>query len=213
MASADPQRGRVRRAASGGAVTTRARPAVPAASVALLLVLVLAGCSSLGGSLAGAPAPRASPASSRLTQAQATHEYPSPPAAQTGLEAAATPIEAVRGFARRYINWTAETVTARMRALAAGSIGQARSAMQLAAADTAQDYELRRGGIANSGTVEAVAALPGRRHEFVVVTRELTTATATTAYQGLRPAWHVALATVAEQAARQWVVSRWQPES
>ncbi len=56
------------------------------------------------------------------------------------------------------------------------------------------DYELKRGGIANSGTVEAVAPLPGRRDQYVVVTRELTTATATRAYQGLRPAWHVALA-------------------
>ena len=65
-----------------------------------------------------------------------------------------------------------------------------------------QDYELQRGGIANSGTVEAVAPLPGRRDQYVVVTRERTTATDTTAYQGLRPAWHVALATVVRAHAR-----------
>jgi hypothetical protein len=45
------------------------------------------------------------------------------------------------------------------------------------------------------------------------VTREQTTATASTAYQGLRPAWHLTLATVAEVAAGRWVVSSWQPES
>jgi hypothetical protein len=100
-----------------------------------------------------------------------------------------------------------------MQELAAGSIGQARSAMALAAAQTANDYELRRGGIANAGTVEAVAPLPGRRDEYVVVTREQTTATNTTAYQGLRPAWHVAVAGVARVAGAGWVVSRWQPES
>ena len=33
--------------------------------------------------------------------------------------------------------------------------------MQLAAAQTANDYELRRGGIANGGSVEAVAPLAG----------------------------------------------------
>ncbi len=68
--------------------------------------------------------------------------------------------------------------------------------MQLAAAQTASDYELQRGGIANQGTVEAVAPLRGSRDRYVVVTRELTTASATTAYQGLQPAWHVAVATV-----------------
>jgi hypothetical protein len=47
----------------------------------------------------------------------------------------------------------------------------------------------------------------------VVVTLESTSATNTTAYQGLRPAWHVALATVTEQQPGQWVVSGWQPEN
>jgi hypothetical protein len=150
----------------------------------------------------------------KLQQAQATHEYPSPPPppdrVAKGAQAAA---QSVRAFATEYINWDAANVTARMQELAAGSIGQARSAMALAAAQTANDYELRRGGIANAGTVEAVAPLPGRRDEYVVVTREQTTATNTTAYQGLRPAWHVAVAGVARVAGAGWVVSRWQPES
>jgi sarcosine oxidase gamma subunit len=100
-----------------------------------------------------------------------------------------------------------------MRQLAAGSVGQARSAMQLAAAQTANDYELQRGGIANHGTVEAVAPLRGSGDRYVVVTRETTTAALSSAYQGLRPAWHVAVATVSALGPGRWVVSGWQPES
>jgi ABC-type uncharacterized transport system ATPase subunit len=100
-----------------------------------------------------------------------------------------------------------------MGALAVRSIGQARAATQLAAAQTADDYELKRGGIANNGTVEAVAPLSAGHGQYVVVTRELTTATSTTAYQGLQPAWHVAIATVSEVAPGWWVVSGWQPQS
>ena len=100
-----------------------------------------------------------------------------------------------------------------MRALAARSTGQARSAMQLAAAQTANDYELQRGGIANSGTVEAIAPLVGQREQYAVVTREQTIATSTSAYQGLRPAWHVAVATVAQLDPGRWVLSGWQPEN
>jgi hypothetical protein len=119
----------------------------------------------------------------------------------------------VRAFAEVYINWDADTVTARLRRLAAGSVGQARSAMELAAAQTAGDYELRRGGIANRGTVEAVAPLSGSSARFIVVTRERTTATLTTAYQGLRAAWHVTLAAATRLGPGRWVVSGWQPES
>jgi hypothetical protein len=100
-----------------------------------------------------------------------------------------------------------------MRRLAARSIGQARATAQLAAAQTAGDYELRRDGIGNIGSVEAVAPLAGRSGQYVVVTRELTTATATTAYQGLKPAWHVAIATVSELGPGSWVVSGWEPQS
>lgn len=179
------------------------------ALLALLAAIPLAGCSSLGSTQS-----HSSAVPSKLTQAQATHEYPSPPEpAQAAAGGSASPSRAVGSFAGSYINWTADTVAARMRVLASESVGQARSAMQLAAAQTAQDYELQRGGIANRGTVEAVAPLAGRRGQYVVVTRELTTATATTAYQGLRPAWHVAIAAVVQLRPGQWVVSRWQPES
>lgn len=178
-----------------------------------LTCLALASAVMVGGCAipSGGSSP---PARSPVVQAQATHEYPSPaPPSQSVTGEMASAASAIAAFASAYINWTAETVSGDMRALAARSIGQARSAAQLAAAQTAGDYELQRGGIANSGVVEAVAPLRGRRDQYVVVTRELTTATATTAYQGLRPAWHVAIATVAQLTPGKWVVSGWQPES
>lgn len=143
-----------------------------------------------------------------------THEYPSPnPARESAAGGASTAIEAIRVFATEYINWNAQTVAGNMRALASGSVGQARSAMALAASQTAQDYELQRGGIANSGTVEAIAPLFGSRYRYAVVTRELTTAANTSVYQGLRPAWHLAIATVVQLTPGQWVLSAWQPEN
>ncbi|HTP18925.1 MAG TPA: hypothetical protein VMJ65_04935 [Solirubrobacteraceae bacterium] len=172
--------------------------------VLLIGALVCAGC----GGHAARPAP------SPVARADDTHEYPSaPPAPQTATHVTSTATEAIRAFVTAYINWDAQTVSDDMRTLAARSVGQARAAMMLAAAQTTGDYELQRGGISNSGTVEAVAPLVGHDREYVVVTRESTRATNTTAYQGLQPAWHVALATVAEQRAGEWVVSDWQPEN
>jgi hypothetical protein len=176
-----------------------------------LCLLVLAGCA--GTHPARRERVTAGSARSKLAQARASHEYPSPPAPRQLAEAAAlTAVHAIRSFATAYINWTAQTVAGDMRSLTARCIGQARAAVALAAAETADDYELQRGGIANHGTVEAVAPLAQHPGQYVVVTLESTTATNTTAYQGLRPAWHVALATVSQQRPGQWVVSAWQPE-
>lgn len=159
------------------------------------LALCLAGC---GASVAPPPPPRPRPTPA--------------PAAVVGRPPRSA-AQAVRAFAAAYINWEARTVSGDMRGLAARSVGQARAAMQLAAAETRSDYELQRGGVANHGEVEAVAPLPGSPDQFVVVTRESTRATATTAYQGLQPAWHVAIATVMRLASGAWAVSGWQPES
>lgn len=181
----------------------RGRPAI----LATVAAAVLSGC--------GIGAPRPSErARSPVARAQATHEYPSAQSRPEHVrDATPSAVAAIRGFASAYINWNAQTVSADMQALAAHSVAQARSAMQLAAAETAGDYELQRGGIANSGTVEAVVPLQGHINQYVVVTREQTTATATTAYQGLRSAWHVAIATVTQIAPGAWVVSGWQPQS
>ena len=169
------------------------------------LALAIAGC---GGTHHKATTP------SKLARAQATHEYPSPPPRpQTATGATSTPAQAVRAFATAYINWTAQTVAGDMESLAARSVGQARSGMTLAAAQTADDYELRRGRIANHGTVEAVAHLLRKPDQYVVITLESTSATNTTAYQGVKPAWHVALATTTDLPGAGWVVSAWQPEN
>jgi len=182
--------------------------------------LALGGCAGAGPTPGASTPPTTSATSSssaratRLAQAQATHEYRSSPAPrQSAAGGTGSPIDAVRGFATAYINWTAQSVAAHMRALAAESVGQARSAMSLAAARTAQDYELQRGGISNRGAVEAIGALVGRRDQYAVITRELTTAANTTAYQGLRPAWHVTIATVTRLESGQCVLSGWQPEN
>ena len=178
------------------------------------IIAVAAICVSASACAAIAPPQPKERQTAAVAQAQTTHELPTPAPPQTvDGPAASSPEQAVRRFANAYINWTAESVERDMRTLAAASTGQARSAMQLAAAQTAGDYELKRGGIANSGSVEAVAPLAGARDRYVVVTRETTTATAGGSYQGLRPAWHVALATVVDLPGEGWALSSWQPES
>lgn len=173
-------------------------------AVAGLICAATAGC----GETPSVPTGR-----SPVAVAQSTHEYPAPaPPPERTSGGYASPLGAVDAFAEAYINWTAETVSADMRGLAGASVGPARSAMELAAGETAGDYELQRAGIANRGDVEAVASLRGHPDEYVVVTRELTTAAATTAYQGLAPAWHLAIATVAELSPGVWAISGWQPE-
>jgi hypothetical protein len=183
--------------------------AAKSATVILLVgaMIAMTGCSGLG-----APA-APSGTTAGVARAQTTHEYPTPARRQTAANAAPSATEAIRSFARAYINWNAQTVAADMRALAGRSVGQARSAMALAADQTANDYELRRGGIANRGSVQAVAALTGSSNRYVVVTRETTTATATDAYPGLRPAWHLTIATVTAMPGGRWAVSGWQPET
>lgn len=174
------------------------------------LAFFATGCAQLGRPSGERP----SGESAGVARAESNHEYPparAPSERATG--GTTSPVRAIRAFVNSYINWNSANVSARLRALAAQSIGQARSAMALAAAQAAHDYELQRGGVANQGSVEAVAPLAGRPNHYVVVTRELTTATATDAYQGLEPAWHVALATVARVSPSRWVVSGWQPEN
>jgi len=104
-------------------------------------------------------------------------------------------------------------VSADMRLLASQSIGQAHAEMELAAGETARDYELHRGGIANSGQVMGVAPCSGPGGRWVIVTQERTTATASTAYQGLAPAWHVIVGKAVELRPGRWAISLWQSES
>lgn len=176
--------------------------------------MCLAVALGLGGCAGPATHAAVRHAQAPVGRAQADREYPSPPApVQTAADAAPSAGAAVAAFALAYINWNTHTVGRDMRRLAARSIGQARAAMQLAATQVGSDYELQRGGIGNRGAIEAIAPLRQGHNRYVVVTRELTTATATTAYEGLRPAWHVAIATVARAGGGGWVVSGWQPQS
>jgi hypothetical protein len=194
-----------------------------AVGAAVVAAAVLAGCGlSLGGSPAStrtaAPAPApAAMATARLratvARAQRTHEIPTPAPAQKALGGWRSPVQAVQVFAQNYINWTADTVATDLHVLSQAAVGQARSAMTLAAAQVGHDSSIALGGIANSGTVEAIAPVTGEDDVYAVVTRERTTATHTSAYQGLRPGWHVTLATVTEVDGRLWTISGWQPEN
>lgn len=156
------------------------------------------------------------PQARAVARANATHEYPAAPPPDQRAPGARGPGQAVRAFARRFINWDSRDVAAVMTQLSHLSIGQARSEMILAAAETRLDTALSQGQIANRGSVEAVARLAGSPNRYVVVTLELTTSAATGAYRGLAPAWHLTLATVTALGTagrRRWVVSGWQPES
>ncbi len=178
------------------------------------LALCLGGCG--GGRAHGTTRRPASRQARALAEAEATHEYPSPSPPAQRAPGQLTAVGAITAFARRYINWDAQDVSAQMSDLARASIGQARSEMTLAAAETRTDSTLQQGGIANRGSVEAVAPLAGGSERYVVVTSEATTASATSAYAGLAPAWHLTLATVTEigpPAERRWVISAWQPQN
>ena len=176
---------------------------------------LVAGCGGGRPSTTPSPSPaHAGPSSAAITRAdRTTHELPTPHGRQQVDGGWATPTRAVEGFASAYINWTAATVAPQLRALARVSVGQARAAVTAQAAEVVGDGELRRGGIANAGTVEAIGPVAGARNRYAVVTRERTTATSAAAYRGLRPAWHVALATVVQLPGGLWVLSGWQPEN
>ena len=148
-----------------------------------------------------------------VARADRTHEVPTPLGRQSVTGGWRSPTDAVYVFATQYINWNSQDVSARLRALASVSVGQARSAVSAAASETASDDELKQGQVANSGVVEAIAPVIGHRYEYAVATRERTTASGTNAYQGIAPEWHLALATVTRLEGGLWVLSDWQPEN
>jgi hypothetical protein len=181
---------------------------VRAAIVGVLLVFAVIALLVGGSGRALAPP--------RLRRADTTRAAPAravPTRRSARLGGFGTPRLAVTEFADVYINWSYSNVAARLTALAEASVGQARSAMQLAAAQVSADSTLRGGGIANNGTVEAVAPVVGHPDEWAVVTLEQTTASDSSAYDGLAPAWHVTVASVRREPGGGWVVSGWQPES
>jgi hypothetical protein len=152
---------------------------------------------------------RSTPAAAATATANAS-EIPTPPGPLEHGVGAFSPQIALERFGTLYINWNARDVAAQLRTLARMSVGEARSALALQASETAADPELAQAGIANHGHVEAVAGLGG--DAYVVITRESTTATNSSAYAGLAPSWHVALATVVRRGGG-WVISGWRPQS
>lgn len=208
-----------------GRVARAVPPLAAVVAAAMAAALLVAGCGlPFGGSGAAsrsttvipvATGPGPSVIRATVARAQRTHEIPTPAPtpAQQALGGWRSPVQAVQVFADTYINWTADTVAAHLHALAQAAVGQARSAMALAAGQVGHDGSIALGGIANSGTVEAIAPVTGEDNVYAVVTRERTTATHTSAYQGLRPAWHVTLATVIKVFGHLWTISGWQPEN
>jgi hypothetical protein len=184
--------------------------------LALVSALVLGGCAlSPGASTRSSPASATKAVVETTTAAaaaQRTHEVPTPAPRQTVAGGWRGPVQAVQEFATYYINWNYRSVSLHLRALSEVSVGQARSMLSTAGDQVGRDYELRRGQVGNSGVVEAIAPVRGHDDQYAVVTRERTTAANTNAYQGLAPAWHVALATVTLVRGL-WVLSAWQPES
>lgn len=132
-----------------------------------------------------------------------------PPAKAPAGATQATPAAALSRYARLYVNWSWQTVTAEARRLAALSIGQAH-AQALAAA--AQPNELlARYAVHNQGQVVAIARGEGpERGRWAVITNEQTSGDGP--YQGLPATSHVTWATVQREGGR-WVVAGWYPGS
>jgi hypothetical protein len=139
------------------------------------------------------------PASARATQSQLAPSAGEP-----------SPGSALERYARLYVNWSAPTVAADQRELAAISVDQARAQALQAAASYAQDQTLQRSGVANSGHVVAVASSITTPGQWVIVTSEQTTGKGD--YAGLPPTLHVTYAQVT-RASSGWVVSEWAPQN
>jgi hypothetical protein len=123
----------------------------------------------------------------------------------------ASPQAALARYAELYVNWTAATVAASQRQLAAISLRQARAQALQAATSLARDPELTNSAVSNTGTVVAIAPGQGAAAGlWVVVTREQTIGKGD--YAGLPPTLHVIYAQLT-RTTNGWVVTRWQPET
>lgn len=121
-----------------------------------------------------------------------------------------TPQSALERYARLYVNWSARTVAADQRELAAISVGQARAQAIQAAASYAHDKTLQESGVANSGHLVAITSSIVTSGQWVLVTSEQTTGKGD--YAGLPPTLHVTYAQVT-RASSGWVVSEWAPQN
>jgi hypothetical protein len=131
--------------------------------------------------------------------------------AGTGSSGAATRRQALRLYARLYVNWTSKTIGAHQRQLAAISQGTARAAALQAAASYSHDAELETRHVANTGTIVSIAAGEGpQRGSWVIVTSEHTTGNGD--YAGLPAAAHVTYAHLTHNS-HGWVIDQWSPQN
>jgi len=158
------------------------------------------------GATAGTVTDPSEPAPSRPTTTAASGVT-----AGTSTFGAATPRQALRLYARLYINWTATTIGAHQRQLAAISQGTARAAALQAAASYSRDPKLEHSRVANTGTVVSIAAGQGpERGHWVIVTSEHTTGTGD--YTGLPAAAHITYAHLTHTP-HGWVIDQWSPQN
>jgi hypothetical protein len=161
-------------------------------------------------------APRADATTGTVTDP--SEPAPSQPTttAATGVTAgstssAATQRQALRLYARLYINWTATTIGAHQRRLAAMSQGTARAAALQAAASYSRDPELERSHVANAGAIVSLAPGQGpQRGDWVIVTSEHTTGQGD--FTGLPATAHVIYANVTHTL-NGWTVDQWSPQN
>lgn len=146
-----------------------------------------------------------------VQHANRTGEWPAAKDTRPPVAAAPTAEAAVRRYAEQAINWTWRDLEQRQRKLARASVGQAREHAELMATTAAHDDEMRRGRITHSGTVQAIAARPGSRHQWIVVTRERSGSDAADQFAPLT-SWHVYIA-AAERTDDGWVVSQWRAQA
>jgi hypothetical protein len=121
-----------------------------------------------------------------------------------------TPQSALEQYARLYVNWSARTVAADQRELAAISVEQARAQALQAATSYAHDQTLQQSGVANSGHLVAITSSITTPGQWVLVTSEQTTGKGD--YAGLPPTLHVTYAQVTRASSGR-VVSEWAPQN
>jgi len=182
--------------------------------LAVLVATVVLGFATTGCGLSDPYGRSSSTRSSATAPRVVDNEVrPAQPYRDTSVPAApaATPELAIERFARLYVNWTYRTLAAHRLQLARMAVGAAAAEQRRGAVESAHDYELAQGRVANTGQLVAVAVRRrGRAGQYVVVTRETTTGADT--YEGLPPAYHVTLVTVAAVGGG-WAVSAWEPQS
>jgi len=173
----------------------------------VLAALVLGGCSNPDATHTGRE-PGEEPRVANAGEPDA----PPPPSASSSAPAGArrSPAGALASFAELYVNWSYDDLAREQRALAAESVGAARSAELQAAASSGADTTLRAARLENSGSVVSVAPDQSSPGLWVIVTREQTSGTGE--YEGLPATYHVTLARLASTSGG-YAVSEWLPQS